>query len=702
MRIVIPAVLAVTAALGAPAVAPAAAPGAVIADGLKRPESVCVGPGGSLYVTEMGAAGVDGDGRIAVIENGRARTFHGGLDDPKGLVFLGNSFYVTDKTRVLEINAAGELQVFRQFLPASFPRPPIFLNDLAVDVRSETLLVSDSGDRQGHGGAVYRIDTRSRAVETVADASTIPTLHTPNGVAFDGASFAMVVDFGTGELHRIRFADRSAERIGSGFEGADGLAWDRHGRLFVTSVKTGITWGVPRPGEKPVVIGERLQSAADCCLAADGGGLLVADTKAGAVVRMPTTIPGWEVDERPLDVRLVPAFPRLTWTGWRGAEDTGKVETLRPVVLTHFGDGSNRVVVATQRGVVHVFANSPDAAATSIFLDISARVRHIDTQNEEGLLGLAFHPKFAENGEFFVYYTDAAATMTNVVSRFRTRRDDRSVADPASEERLLSFDRPFWNHDGGTLTFGPDGHLYIAVGDGGSGGDPYGNAQNLDTLFGKVLRIDVDRRADGRPYAIPADNPFVGRPDARGEIWCFGLRNPWRIAFDRKTGRLWCADVGQNTFEEIDILDKGGNYGWSPREAGHPFGPRGVGVRPEYVEPIWEYDHDVGKSITGGAVYRGTAAPALDGLYLYADYVSRECRGLGYDAERRRVVANRPLPTPDFAVLSFGADERGELYLLGDGADGPAVMRLEPAAAAGATESAAAAVPATKPLAQAH
>lgn len=664
---------------GGLALAQAASPPTTVISGLRNPESVCVGPEGRLYVSEIGEFGKDGDGRIAVIEEGKARTFYGGLNDPKGLVFMKDAFYVADKTRVLKISKDGELLVFQQFLPENFPRPPLFLNDIAVDVPNEVLLVSDSGDIKGNGGAVYRIDTRSGGIETIADKTAIPALHTPNGVAFDGVSFAVVVDHGTGDLYRIRFADRSVEKIGSGFEGADGLVWDNHGRLFVTSVTKGTTWGVPRPGEKPVVINTGLTSAADCCLTADGGGLLVPDTKPGVVVRIPTAIPGWEVDERPFDVRLVPAFPKLAWTGWKGGDDSGVVEALRPIVLTHFGDGSDRVVVATQRGVIHALPNTPDAAATTVFLDMSKKVRYLDTQNEEGLLGLAFHPRFKENGEFFVYYTDAGEKMTNVVSRFRTKKDNRNEADPDSEERLFAFERPFWNHDGGTLVFGPDGYLYIAVGDGGSGGDPYGNGQDLESLFGKILRVDVNRTAAGLPYAIPADNPFVDKDGARGEIWCYGLRNPWRIAFDRQAGRLWCGDVGQNLFEEIDILEKGRNYGWNPREGLHPFGPRGVGVRPDSVEPIWEYHHDVGKSITGGAVYRGKAVPELQGHYVYADYVSSEFRGLQYDEAKRRVVANRPLPKPNFGVLSFGEDERGELYVLGNGPDGPAVMRLEPA-----------------------
>jgi glucose/arabinose dehydrogenase len=262
------------------------------------------------------------------------------------------------------------------------------------------------------------------------------------------------------------------------------------------------------------------------------------------------------------------------------------------------------------------------------------------------------------------------------VSRFRVSRDDPDRADPTFEEELLRIPHKFWNHDGGTIVFGPDGYLYIALGDGGSANDPDGNGQNLNTILGKVLRIDVNKKEDGKPYAIPKDNPFVGRADARPEVWAYGLRNIWRMAFDRATGQLWAGEVGQNLYEEVLILTAGGNYGWNPRESLHPFGAKGVGPRPDMIEPIWEYHHDVGKSITGGAVYRGQQFPELVGSYLYADYVSGKIWALRYDEKQKRVVANRPLRDRKLPIMSFGEDERGELYLLTHSATGQGVHRI--------------------------
>ena len=647
------------------------------ASGLRNPVAVCSGFEGKLYVTELGEPGQSGDGRISVIEAGRPRTFVSGLDDPRGIAFFKDALYVVDGTRIVKIDAKGQMTDFQT--AGSLPRQPGRLDDITVDPQTESFIVTDSGERAGTSGRVYRLLPRGGS-ELIADATTIPGLQSPSGAVFDGHSFVIVADRVTGDVHRIRLADRSSRRIASGIAGAGGVVWDHHGRLFVISTSTGEVFAIPRPADRPVPLAGRLQAAADGCLHPDGHGLLLADTSAGMIVRLPTKIPGREVDERPLEVVLEPAFPNLTWTGWDDGSESGVATPLRPIVLTHFGDGSGRVVVASQRGVIHAVAK--DAAATNVFLDLSTRVRYSDKQNEEGLLGLAFHPQFKDNGEFFVYYTDTTSRLTNVLSRFRASRSGPPatplVADPRSEERLLTFERPFWNHNGGTLAFGPDGFLYVVVGDGGSGGDPYGNAQNLDTLLGKVLRLDVDRRSDGRPYAIPADNPFAGRPTARPEIWCYGLRNPWRMAFDRRTGRLWAADVGQNLYEEINILEKGRNYGWNSRESLHPFGARGADLATGFADPVWEYDHDLGKSITGGTVYRGKAVPALDGHYLYADYVSSALWALKYDEPTGRVVANRPLPKTEIAVLSFGEDEAGEVYLLGNGPKGPAILRLAP------------------------
>jgi len=644
---------------------------------LKHPESVCYGLNGLLYVSEIGEFDKDGDGQVSVIENGKAKVFATGLNDPKGIVFYNNSLYVTDKDRIVKIDEQGKTSVYAD--AQAFPNPPLFFNDIAVDVLNGIFLVSDSGDREGTGGAVYRIDNRTKKIDTVVDAKSLKGLHTPNGLTFDGASHFLVADFAKGLLHRVKLADRSFVTVAEGLDGADGLVWDYHGRLFVTSWKTGKTFGIPQLGLKPILLHEGLKSAADSCLHISGEGLVVPDMMSGTLAVQSTTIPGWEVDESPLAVEAVPAFPDLQFTGWSDGSETGKVMPLRPILLTHANDGSKRLYVPTQQGVIHSFENSPTVKQTKIFLDISSKVRYKDDQNEEGFLGLAFHPKFKQNHQFFVFYTDVKAKMTNVLSRFSAKADNPLEADPASEVELIRFERPFWNHDGGTIAFGPDGYLYVALGDGGNANDPHKNGQNLKTMLGKVLRIDVDHKSEGKNYSIPADNPFVKQPDALPEIWAYGLRNIWRMAFDRKTGELWAGEVGQNLFEEIDIIKSGGNYGWNLRESYHPFGAEGVGARPDLIEPIWEYHHDIGKSITGGVVYRGQKIPELDGLYLYADYISTRLWALKYDAKLGRVTANHTIVGPKFGVMSFGEDEAGEVYIMGTETPGRAIQRLVPA-----------------------
>lgn len=386
-----------------------------------------------------------------------------------------------------------------------------------------------------------------------------------------------------------------------------------------------------------------------------------------------------EREQPRIAAKATPAFERLQWADWKPVDDEGRAEALRPIVLTHAGDGSNRVFVATQHGVIHVFPNRDDAERTKVFLNIRPRVVYNDRQNEEGFLGLAFHPKYKENGQFFAYYTSTAEPQLSVISRFRVSKDDPDRADPDSEEIVLKIKQPYWNHNGGTIAFGPDGMLYVGLGDGGAGNDPHGNGQNLSTLLGSVLRIDVDHKADGKGYAIPADNPFVGKEGAAGEIWAYGFRNIWRMSFDRETGELWAGDVGQNIWEEIDIVTKGGNYGWNHREGMHPFGPEGTDASSSLIDPIFEYSHDIGKSITGGHVYRGARVPALRGAYLYADYVSGKIWALKYDREARKVQGNYLVDTPNvLPVVSFGEDEQGEVYFMIVTANGKGLFRFAP------------------------
>jgi glucose/arabinose dehydrogenase len=646
--------------------------------GLKNPESVAVGMDGRIYVSEIGEFGKDGDGRIVVIDkSGKATPFATGLDDPKGIVYWQKSLFVTDNKRVWRIDEKGNAIVFAA--KEAFPIEPLFLNDIAVDEKG-VLYVSDSGDLKGKGGAVFRIDLKGK-VSLVADAKTIPGLKTPNGLVLDGVSHLLMLDFGSGELLRIRIADGSADKVADGFDGGDGLAWDAFGQLFITSWKQGKVWGIARPGQAPVLLASGFQSAADLCVDPTGQFVLIPDMKAGTLTALPTTIPGHEVDSRPLPIQGVPAFPELQWSGWEGVTPDGKLVPLRPVFLTHAGDGSNRNFVTVQQGTIHVFPNDPAAKNTKLFLDIQKKVFYEDKENEQGLLGLAFHPKYKSNGEFFVFYSLRTPKLTNVVSRFRVSKDDPDRADSESEEEILRIKRPFWNHDGGTICFGPDGYLYVALGDGGAANDPNKNGQNLKSLLAKVLRIDVDRRDDGKKYGIPKDNPFVDAADAAPETWAYGLRNVWRMAFDRKTGRLWAADVGQNLYEEINIIEKGGNYGWSVREGLHPFGAAGVGPRKNLIDPIWEYHHDIGKSITGGVVYRGKRLPEIEGHYLYGDYIAGRIWALKYDDAKKRVVANRPLRRTQQLIFSFAEDEGGEVYFLAPSLSGQGIFRFDRIAA---------------------
>jgi glucose/arabinose dehydrogenase len=335
-----------------------------------------------------------------------------------------------------------------------------------------------------------------------------------------------------------------------------------------------------------------------------------------------------------------------------------------PVELTSPNDGTNRIFVASVKGAIHVFANAADVSAKNIFLDITSKVA---SGGELGFLGLAFSPDYKTNGYFYVNYTRRNPGLETVIARYKVSAGNPNQADPASEEILITFAQPFENHNGGKLAFGNDGFLYIATGDGGSGGDPNKNGQNNKTLLGKILRIDVSGAGAGTPYKIPADNPFKGNASGlREEIYAYGMRNPWRFSIDHTTGLLWAADVGQNKTEEIDIIEKGGNYGWNLMEGNDCYvsGCDKTGL----TMPILAYGRDLGASITGGYVCRDKNLPGLNGRYVYGDYISGNIWALA-NADKKagdndligKVSAN--------TLSSFGEDTNSNLYILnyGDG-----------------------------------
>lgn len=314
---------------------------------------------------------------------------------------------------------------------------------------------------------------------------------------------------------------------------------------------------------------------------------------------------------------------------------------------------SDRLYIAEQSGIIRIAENGQ--LAKKPFIDIRENVQ---AKGEMGLLGIAFHPNLANDRRVFLNYVDNNQ-VTNI-SSFTVANNFLS-ADPQSEKVLLQLQQPYANHNGGELQFGPDGFLYIATGDGGSGGDPQDRAQDLSNLFGKILRVDID---NGDPYKIPSDNPFVKTAGAKGEIWHYGLRNPWRFSFDKKTGAMWIADVGQNKWEEVSYASNnksGLNFGWRCYEARHQYNLEGCGAASGYTKPVVEYDHSAGRcSVTGGYVYRGTKHPSLEGYYIYADF----CGGQLYVGTLSGTNWKTGLSLEtDFRPTTFGQDNNGELYI---------------------------------------
>ncbi len=352
------------------------------------------------------------------------------------------------------------------------------------------------------------------------------------------------------------------------------------------------------------------------------------------------------------DEAITEAFPEISFT--------------RPVDLQHAGDGTDRIFVVEQRGVISVFPNDPSVSGTTTYLDLTDRVD--DSGQEMGLLGLTFHPQYESNGYFFVNYTSSDGSSETVISRFRVSDNNPDVADPESEVEILSFMQPFSNHNGGQISFGPDGYLYIATGDGGGAGDPEGHSQNRSTLHGNILRIDTDSQQNGKQYGIPDDNPFAdNNSESREEIFAWGLRNPWRFSFDPETGELWAGDVGQSDREVIHIIENGSNYGWNIIEGSICYPPTITDCDMSGLElPVYEYvwgRTDTGQSITGGFVYRGDEIPSLYGSYIYGDYISGRIWSL--DISEPDDPVNTELYNASFNIPSFGVDQHNEIHVLG-------------------------------------
>lgn len=344
----------------------------------------------------------------------------------------------------------------------------------------------------------------------------------------------------------------------------------------------------------------------------------------------------YETPFSPVGYSIIDAFPSLSFD--------------QPLYLTHDGTNPDKVYVVEKTGKIKVIDKDSPSDSVDVFVDLSDRIS-LDG-NEKGLLGLAFHPNYSENGFYFVYYTNQSGS---VISRL-------IEGTPAAETILLTYEQPYSNHNGGHIAFGPDGYLYIASGDGGSSGDPMNNAQNTGSYLGKILRIDVDKTEENLEYAIPDDNPFKDEDSENlKEIYAYGLRNPWRFSFDELRELLIAADVGQNKMEEINLIENGGNYGWNIMEGTLEYTQSNMD-KTSFKSPIWTYEHPIGKSITGGYTYYGSENPSLYGTYIYGDFISGKIWGLWLDADQ--TPENHELLDTELMISSFGVDADSELYLI--------------------------------------
>ncbi len=338
-----------------------------------------------------------------------------------------------------------------------------------------------------------------------------------------------------------------------------------------------------------------------------------------------------------------------------------------PVALAIPPDDTERLFLVQQFGKITILPKDRTSSDEITFLDLTDRPL-IKQQFEEGLLGLAFHPDYSKNRKFYLYYSLQDPKHT-VVSEMQTSADNPNKADLSTERVLLEIPQPFWNHNSGNILFGPDGYLYIAIGDGGKSNDPQRFAQNTFAYNGKILRIDVNTRAGNRPYGLPEDNPFLNKPGHHPEIFALGLRNPWGLTFHPKTKELWAADVGQGAWEEIDIITNGGNYGWSFDEATHPANARSDKPSKDlkFIDPIHEYGRADGISITGGLHYRGKSVPALQGQYIYGDWGFGNLWALGSENGKKTSnikIYSRPKENQKFRPTAFAEDADGELLIL--------------------------------------